>query len=186
MTSFEFRGRCHKFADDIPLDDGLIPFELAIGRVMEPERLIPRLFEDLRPEFAKIAKPGDVVVAGRRFACGKAHVQGFIALQALGIAVICESMPFNSFRAAVSRGLVFMTDCEGVSEMFEDGDDIAADFATGTVTNVSRNQQRAYLPLDESLRAIISSGGSAGTLERWWREEGRSKNNDRPGPREGA
>ena len=174
MTGFSFRGRCHKFGNDIPLDDGLIPFELAIGRVMEPERLIPRLFEDVRPGFSEIARPGDVVVAGQRFACGKAHVQGFIALQALGIAVICESMPFNSFRAAVSRGLVFMTDCEGVSGMFEDGDDVAADFATGIVTNVSRNEQREYRPLDESLRAIVASGGSTGMLSRWWRENGRN------------
>jgi len=172
MSDWVFNGRCHVFGDDIPLDDGLIPFDLAIRRVFEPERLIPHLFETIRPGFADVAKRGDVVVAGRRFACGKAHVQGFIALRAMGIAVACESMPFNSFRGAVSSGLTFMINCEGIASQFRDGEAIEADFSTGSIKNSTTGVRLSYAPLDPMIREIIAGGGTRGYLTRWWSENG--------------
>ncbi|PHP26607.1 hypothetical protein [Limimaricola cinnabarinus] len=165
-----FRGRAHKFGDDVPLDDGFIPFRLAIGRVTDPQKLIPHLFEDVRPGFAEAATAGDVVIGGTDFASGKPHAQGFIALQALGVGMICESMPYNSLRAGVSSGLAFMTGCEGVSDMFEDGDGIQVDFASGHLENLSSGESRSFPPLDGSLRQIIEAGGSKGLLRRWWSE----------------
>jgi len=165
-----FRGRAHTFGDGVPLDDGFIPFRLAIGRVTDPRKLIPHLFEDVRPGFADVACAGDVVIGGADFASGKPHAQGFIALQAMGIGVICESMPYNSLRAGVSSGLAFMTGCEGVSDLFEDGDGIEVDFASGRVENLTSGQRRSYAPLDGNLREIIGAGGSKGVLRQWWSE----------------
>ncbi|WP_108482356.1 hypothetical protein [Oceaniglobus ichthyenteri] len=163
-----YRGRAHKFGDNVPLDDGFIPFRLAIGRVTDPDKLIPHLFEDVRPGFATRAKAGDVVVGGADFASGKPHAQGFIALQAMGIGVICQNMPYNSLRAGVSSGLAFMTGCDGVADMFDDGDEIQVDFATGRVQNLTSGKTRDYTPLDQSLRDIIATGGSKGLLRKWW------------------
>ncbi|TNF19081.1 MAG: hypothetical protein EP318_16605 [Rhodobacteraceae bacterium] len=166
-----FRGRAHKFGDGVPLDDGFIPFRLAIGRVTDAQKLIPHLFEDVRPGFAERAKAGDVVIGGSDFAGGKPHAQGFIALQAMGIGVICESMPYNSLRAGVSSGLAFMTGCAGITEFFDDGDGIEVDFASGRVANLTRNETRSYPPLNPDLRAIIAAGGSRGVLRQWWSEK---------------
>lgn len=166
-----YRGHAHKFGDNVPLDDGFIPFRLAIGRVTDPAKLIPHLFEDVRPDFADRARAGDIVVGGANFATGKPHAQGFIALQAMGIGLICKDMPYNSLRAGVSSGLAFMTGCADVSDMFDDGDGIAVDFATGRVENLTRGQVRDYAPLDPSLRGIIAAGGSKGLLRQWWADQ---------------
>nr|WP_306266090.1 hypothetical protein [Pararhizobium sp. IMCC3301] len=165
-----YRGQAHKFGDGVPLDDGFIPFRLAIGRVTDPDKLILHLFEDIRPGFAERANAGDVVVGGADFASGKPHAQGFIALQAMGIGVICENMPYNSLRAGISSGLALMTECKGVSDLFEDGDGIEVDFATGRVENLASGESRTYPPLDRNLRDIIAVGGSKGVLRKWWSE----------------
>lgn len=175
MMDWIFRGRAHVFGNDIPLDDGLIPFSLAIGRVTDAEKLIPHLFEDVSPGFSDRVKAGDIVVAGTDFACGKPHAQGFIALQALGVGVVCETMPFNSIRAGVSSGLAFMTGCEDVADLFTDGDEIEVDFATGRVTNHTRATHRDYAPLDPSLRDVIAAGGSRGLLRKWWADKNAAK-----------
>lgn len=160
------RGRCHKFGDNIPLDGGLIPFKYAIGRVMDPAELIPHLFEEIAPGFHERAKRGDIVVAGKRFACGKPHVQGFIALRAMGIGFVCESMPFNSLRGAVSRGATFMTNCEGVTGLAEDGDELEVNFWTGEFRNLTSGSSQRFSPLDASLLDMIAMGGSDGLIRR--------------------
>ncbi len=166
-----FRGRAHKFSDGVPLDDGFIPFRLAIGRVTDPQKLIPHLFEDVYQGFADRASAGDIVVGGADFASGKPHAQGFIALQAMGVGMICESMPYNSLRAGVSSGLAFMTGCEGISDLFENGDGIEVDFVSGHVKNLTSGKSRTYAPLDRNLREIIAAGGSKGVLRQWWSEQ---------------
>jgi 3-isopropylmalate/(R)-2-methylmalate dehydratase small subunit len=167
VSRWILRGRCRKFGDDIPLDDGLIPFRLAIGRVMEPEKLIPHLFEAIAPDFHTSVSAGDIVLAGRRFGCGKPHVQGFIALRALGLGVLCESMPFNAMRGAVSQGLTFMTECKGVTAQADDGDELEVDFETGRFLNHTRQTEKIYRPLDRALLDMIAEGGSEGLIRAW-------------------
>ena len=165
---WEFRGHCHRFGDDVPLDDGLIPFKLAMARITEPKELIPHLFESIAPGFADRAAAGDIIVAGKRFGCGKPHAQGFIALQARGIGVVCESMPFNSYRAAISRGLVFMPQCPGVTQLADDDDELEVNFASGQFRNVTRGLKENFQPLDPELRRIVEQGGLRGMLRGWW------------------
>jgi 3-isopropylmalate/(R)-2-methylmalate dehydratase small subunit len=167
VSRWLLRGRCRKFGDDVPLDGGLIPFRLAIGRVMEPEKLIPHLFEEITPGFHTRVSPGDIIVGGRRFACGKPHVQGFIAIRALGLGVVCESIPFNSLRGAVSRGVTLMPSCEGVSRLAQDGDQLEVDFETGRFANLTRGIEQVFRPLDPTLLEIIGKGGSEGQIREW-------------------
>src|SRR5262245_33111178 len=95
------RGRCHVFGDDVPIDDGIIPRRFPAERVTDPAKLTPHIFETLDAEFARRVQPGDIVFVGKNFACGKPRVQGFIAMAALDLAVICTSMPYNMMRRAV-------------------------------------------------------------------------------------
>ena len=80
-----YRGACHKFGHDLEHDGQMIAFDYVIRRVTNPDELIPHLFETTRPEFHRHEKAGDIVVAGTQFGKGKAHVQAYIAMKAMGL-----------------------------------------------------------------------------------------------------
>ena len=121
--SWLYRGACHKFGDDLQHDGQMIAFDYVIRRITDPAELIAHLFETLRPRFHEQVRAGDILIAGKQFGKGKAHVQAYIAMKALGLAVACESMPYNTYRALIGTGFTFMTGCAGILELVDDGDD---------------------------------------------------------------
>ena len=167
MISLVRRGTCHVFGDDIPLDEGIMPFRLAIGRVNDPALLIPHLFTNIDPHFAARVKRGDIVIAGRNFACGKPHVQGFVAMAALGLGVLCESMPYASLRGAVSKGLPVLSTGPAVRDFAAHGDEVEIDFSSGTANNLTRGTLTQFAGLAPVLQEIISNGGTIGMLAAW-------------------
>ncbi len=168
---WRYRGTCHKFGDDIRHDEDMISFEFVTKRVTEPELLIPHLFETMRPEFHKRAKAGDILIAGRNFGKGKAHIQAYIALKTLGVAIACESMPYKIYRLLVGYGVTFMTGCTGIAALVEDGDDVEIDFRTGDLQNHTRGTKHKFTPLPERALEIIRLGGTEGMLRDWWAKE---------------
>ena len=166
-----YRGTCHKFGDDLQHDGQMISFDYVIRRVTDPDELIPHLFETLRPDFHARAKPGDIVVAGKQFGKGKAHVQAYIAMKALGLAVACESMPYNTYRGLIGVGFTFMNGCAGILDLVEDGDEIEIDFRSGAFFNHTRAIRREFTPLPERALEIIRMGGTQGVLKDWWAKE---------------
>lgn len=167
QRSIRKRGIAHVFGDAIPLDEGVMAFKYAIGRVTDPKELIPHLFEGIDPGFAARVRPGDFVLAGTDFGCGKPHIQGFIAMAALDMGVLCGSMPYRALRGAISKGLPVLTGCAGVAAFAADGDDIEVDFATGLALNHSRGSRAQFPAMPEVLREIITSGGASGQLVNW-------------------
>ena len=73
MTEFNWllRGRCYKLGHDVPHPGGVIPNRLIVAREMDPQKLIPHLFEETDPGFHTRAKPGDIIVTGRNFGMGR-------------------------------------------------------------------------------------------------------------------
>src|SRR5262245_39316958 len=169
MSLLVRRGFCHVFGDGVPLDEGVMAFRFAIQRVTDPKELIPHLFEAIDPEFVRRVKPGDFVIAGRDFACGKTHVQGFIAMTALGMSVLCESMPYKPLRRAVGEGLMVLTGCRGAAEFAHTGDEIEVDFASGAARNLTRGTQAAFPAMPPILRDLAAGGGLKATLSEWLR-----------------
>jgi len=167
-TRWVYRGTAHCFGDDLEHDAHMIPFEFVIRRVTDPAELLPHLFEAVRPGLGSRLKAGDVVVAGRRFGKGKAHVQAYLALKALGVAIACESLPYNTYRALVGLGLPFLTGCEGLTRQVADGESVEVDFASGAFSNLSRGTRQHYAPLPSQARDIIALGGTEGVLRDWW------------------
>ena len=167
--AFQWRrkGKCHKFGHDMGHDGPVMNFKYVIDRVTDPEILIPHVFEESDPEFRTRAKRGDIIIAGRNFGKGKAHVQGYIAMQAMGIGMLCESMPFLTYRGAISVGLMLMAECAGVSEMAEGGDDIDVDFSSGKFINLTRDYyDAAFAEFDPAqVRFLVFSDDLA-----WCRE----------------
>ena len=166
--AWHYRGTCHRFGDDVEHDAQMISFDFVIRRVMDPEVLIPHLFETTRPDFHRRARPGDLVIAGRNFGKGKAHIQAYVAMKAMGLALACESMPYNTYRALIGLGFTFMTGCTGIAELVEDGDEVEIDFRNGAFTNHASGVSRSFRPLPERALEIIRQGGTQGVLRTWW------------------
>lgn len=175
MSDFQWRraGKAHKFGHDMLTDGAVMPFKYAMERVTDPAILVPHLFEESDPDFAKRVSPGDIVIAGRNFCKGKAHVPGFIAMKALGLGVLCESMPFLSYRAAISSGVTLLAECEGVNGLADTGDEIEVDFLTGDFANRTKGTKRKFPPVPEGLRELLQHGGTSGMLKHWWETVGR-------------
>jgi 3-isopropylmalate/(R)-2-methylmalate dehydratase small subunit len=165
--SLKKRGYCHVFGDHISLDEGIMPFKFAIERVTDPEKLIPHLFKSTDPEFPNKVKPGDFVIGGQEFACGKPHVQGFIAMAALNLSVICESMPYKAMRRAVSVGLPLLTGCNPGADFVKNGDELEVDFQTGEAKNLTRGTSTRLPAMSPILRDIFVNGGMNGALAAW-------------------
>ena len=158
------RGICHVFGDDIPLDEGVMPFKYAIGRITDPQELIPHLFETIDPTFAARVQHADILIAGKNFGCGKAHMQGFIAMAALGMGVLCESMPYKAHRGAISRGVPLLTGCENITGFASAGDDLEIDYASGHAMNHTQGTQTRFAPLAPILANLVAQGGLRGAL----------------------
>jgi 3-isopropylmalate/(R)-2-methylmalate dehydratase small subunit len=169
--NWKLSGVCHKFGDDVRHDNGLMPFKYVSDRVYDPEVLKEHLCEDERPDLRSRVKPGDIIVAGKNFGKGKPHVQGYIAMRHLGMGVLCESMPFLTYRAAVGCGLLFLSDCAGVTGLVSDGDRIEVDFLSGNFVNHTTDVNRQFAPLPDGLRDMVALGGTTGVLRKWWEEQ---------------
>ena len=161
-----YRGRCWKFGDNIGIDGDMMPLEFALKRELDPKVLGPYLMSGIDPEFAGKVRPGDLIVAGKRFAQGNPHIQGFLGIRAHGLGLIAESIPRGSFRNAVNAGVPFLTNCAGITELVETGDDIEADFKNGLFINHTRGLSREFPPLEAQLLDIIAIGGWRLHLER--------------------
>ncbi|WP_420225563.1 hypothetical protein [Pigmentiphaga litoralis] len=140
---------------------------MAIRRVDDPAILIPELFRQIDPGFQDRVQPGDIIVAGRNFCCGKPHLQGFIAMASLGLSVVCTSMPYKAMRGAVSKGVPVMTGSDIQPSAFRTGDEVQVDYTAGTVRNVSQTVSLTGQPLSTTLVDIVAAGGTRGQLKAW-------------------
>lgn len=154
-----YSGRCWKFGDNVAVDGELMKLEFAILREMRPEVLRDHVMAGVDPGFARLVSPGDIMVAGKRFAQGNPHIQGFIGMAGLGVGLVVESIPRGSFRNAVNAGVPFLPHCDGVTGLCETGDLLEVDFQSGRFRNVTTEIESHFKPLDEQLLRIVAAGG---------------------------
>ena len=159
LQSLQFKGRCWLFGDNVAVDGDLMPLRFAISRETRLDVLREFAATGIDPEFPNKAKPGDIIVGGRRFAQGNPHIQGLLGLRALGVGLVVESIPRGSLRNAVNSGLPILPACAGVSREVSSGDMLEVDFATGLFRNLTRNTERHYEALPGTLLDVIRIGG---------------------------
>ena len=123
------------------------------------DALNARLFERLDPEFGRAARPGDLIVAGRRFGHGNPHIPAFIAMRALGVGLLTELMPRGTLRNAVYMGVPILPACPGLLEHVGPGDALVVDWEAGVVVNVTRDTTRRFPPLAAALLDMLRRGG---------------------------
>jgi 3-isopropylmalate dehydratase small subunit len=159
-------GVAHVFGDDIVHDNGMMAWKHIIERQTDPDILVPCLFEAIDPDFARRVKPGDFIIAGKRFGAGKPHTTAYVAMAALGLRVLCESSFDKVMRGAANLGVPIMANCLEVSSEIRDGESICVDMATGEVVREDRATLR-YPPLQRVFQQTIELGGRAGILKAW-------------------
>jgi 3-isopropylmalate/(R)-2-methylmalate dehydratase small subunit len=154
-----YQGRCWKFGNNISVDGDLMSHDMAVQREIRPEVLKDHVMCGIDTSFAAKVSPGDILVAGKRFAQGNPHIQGLLGLAGLKMGLVVESIPRGSFRNAVNAGLPLLSHCEDVTQLCETGDELRVDFSKGTFENLSRGVRRDYAPLDAQLLHTIALGG---------------------------
>jgi 3-isopropylmalate/(R)-2-methylmalate dehydratase small subunit len=169
MSEFQWnlRGRCYKLGHDVPHPGGVIPAYFITAREMDPDVLVPHLFEETDPGFPQRCRPGDIIVTGRNFGMGPKG-NGYVAMHALGLGLLCESMSVQAYRAAISTGLRVLAHCDGIGEMCEMGDDIEIDYSTGKFINHTRRTEHVFPAVPDALRDLLACGGNEGWLSHWW------------------
>jgi 3-isopropylmalate/(R)-2-methylmalate dehydratase small subunit len=172
MTGFPWvlQGRCYRLGHNVPHAGGVIPDRLVTSREFDPRKLVPHLFEETDPGFHERARPGDIIVTGRKFGMGP-KMNGYIAMQAMGLGLVCESMPYLAYRAAIGCGVRVLTDCAGILDLCETGNELEVDFQSGRFENRTRGLQKRFPPLPEALQEIVEVGGNVGWLKEWWAKQ---------------
>ena len=135
-------------------------------RVSDPNYLKKHVFTNLIPDFPERAKPGDIVVAGKRFGQGNPHIYGLLGMAGLGVGLIAESVPHFTYRMIVAAGLPMLPFFNDIGAHVEDGDELRVDFETGEVENLSRGVGCKSEPLPDALREIIEAGGFLPALKK--------------------
>ena len=157
----KFTARVWKFPDNINTD--LILPNVAF--YLTPQEQIQYIFKANRPGWVELVRPGDILIGGRNFGMGSSRPAAR-NLKNLGLAcLVAHSINGLFYRNAVNFAFPAM-ECEGVQDLFEEGDQAEIDFASGSVTNVSRGKSRAGRTIPGELLRIVEAGGIFPLLER--------------------
>ena len=149
-------GRVHKYGDNIDTDVIIPARHLNTANHKE---LASHCMEDIDTEFVHKVKDGDIMVGGWNFGCGSSREHAPIAIKESGIScVIAKTFARIFYRNAINIGLAIL-ECEEACDKIQDGDEVAIDFDTGIITNVTRNETYQALPFPDFIKEIIAKGG---------------------------
>ncbi|MGN0472555.1 MAG: 3-isopropylmalate dehydratase small subunit [Lachnospiraceae bacterium] len=152
----EAKGRVIKYGDNVDTDV-IIPARYLNSS--DPAELATHCMEDIDKEFVHKVRPGDIMVAAKNFGCGSSREHAPIAIKASGIScVIAETFARIFYRNAINIGLPII-ECPDASRNIQEGDEVLIDFETGTITNLTRNEQYIGQAFPPFMQKIIDQGG---------------------------
>jgi 3-isopropylmalate/(R)-2-methylmalate dehydratase small subunit len=153
-------GRAWVFPQDYVNTDAMMP---RAGYDLSPQEQNSLVLNSVRPGWADLVEPGDILVGGRNFGTGSSRPAQTL-LQRVGIAaLVCESVAEIFQRNCVSYALPVL-DCPGCLEMTTEGDIVTVDMESGTFTNVTTGASRTGPVLPAMLRNTIAAGGAYALL----------------------
>ncbi len=123
----------------------------------DPAAILPLLFADFDPSFAKNVAKGDIIVAGDNFGCGSSREHPSVGLAHAGVkAVIVKSVNRIFYRSSINQGLALIVHKEAV-KAYKPGDRVDIDFDRGEISVGS--EKLSFEPLPEKLKQIIDKKG---------------------------
>lgn len=156
------QGFVHKYGDNVDTDV-IIPARYL--NTSSHEELAAHCMEDIDKDFVKRVKQGDIIVANKNFGCGSSREHAPIAIKASGIScVIASSFARIFYRNAINIGLPIM-ECPEAAEDIKGGDELAVDFDTGVIENLTSGKKYKAEPFPEFIQKIIAAGGLLNSLE---------------------
>jgi len=109
-------------------------------------------------DFAKKARPGDIVVTGGNFGAGSSRQQAVDCFKALGVSLlIAKSYGAIYERNAINAGMPIM-EAELVDSGIENGEEIEVDLSTGAILRADGTVVKGR-PFSEVQLAIYQRGG---------------------------
>ena len=149
-------GFVHRYGDNVDTDV-IIPARYL--NTASHSELAAHCMEDIDKEFVNKVKSGDIIVAGKNFGCGSSREHAPIAIKASGIScVIAPTFARIFYRNAINIGLAIL-ECPEAASAIQDGDEVAVDFDTGVITDVTSGQTFQAQPFPPFIQEIISDGG---------------------------
>jgi 3-isopropylmalate dehydratase small subunit len=110
-------------------------------------------------DFAKKAKPGDIVIAGKNFGCGSSRQQAVDCFKSLGISVIiAESFGAIYERNAINNAMPILI-TENITSNIIDRDEVLVDFTTGEIFDKTQNKKYISKAFSKSQLDIYKRGG---------------------------
>jgi 3-isopropylmalate/(R)-2-methylmalate dehydratase small subunit len=163
MEQSVLRGKAWVFTDDVDTD--LIYHNKYLAET-DPKKMAQFSFEYYpgKEKFAKEAKPGDFVVAGRNFGCGSSREHAVYCLKELGIPVVlAESFARIYYRNAINNGYPVLF-VNGLSEAIkegkiQDGDELEVNIGTGEIKDVTNGNSFHGDAVTDLEKDIMASGG---------------------------
>ena len=155
-------GTVHKYGDHVDTDV-IIPARYL--NTQSHQELAAHCMEDIDKTFITKVKDGDIMSAGVNFGCGSSREHAPIAIKASGIScVIAASFARIFYRNAINIGLPIL-ECPAASKGIDDGDEVAVDFDTGIITNVTKNETYQAEPFPPFIKDMIAKGGLMASLK---------------------
>jgi len=154
-----FEGIVCKFGDNISTDL-MMPGEVMADGGLSDQEKARHCMRAHRPGWAQNLPSGRIIIAGRNWGCGSSRPAPRV-FRALEISVIvADSMSRLFFRNAVNIGLPVLI-CNGVSEIFDEGDTAKVNLGTGEVTNLTKGVtlKGENLAPDSPPAQILKAGG---------------------------
>ena len=152
----DVKGYVHKYGDNVDTDV-IIPARYL--NTSDHKELAAHCMEDIDADFTKNVKCGDIMVGGANFGCGSSREHAPIAIKNSGIScVIAKTFARIFFRNAINIGLAIL-ECPEASERIDSGDEVAVDFDTGVITNITKNETYQAEPFPEFIKDIIRADG---------------------------
>ena len=133
--------------------------------IADKKELATHCMEDIDTNFVKVVKSGDVLVGGFNFGCGSSREHAPMVIKESGIScVIAKTFARIFYRNAINIGLAIL-ECPEASENIAPGDEVAVDFDTGVITNLTKNETYTSLPFPAFIKEIIAEGGLLASLQ---------------------
>ena len=156
------QGTVHKYADNVDTDV-IIPARYL--NTPNAKELATHCMEDIDPDFVKNVKEGDIMVAGWNFGCGSSREHAPLAIKTSGVScVIAKTFARIFYRNAINIGLAIL-ECPAASDGIGDGDQVAIDFDTGVITNVTKGETYQAEPFPEFIKDMIQKGGLMASIQ---------------------
>lgn len=150
------KGTVFRYGDNIDTDV-IIPARYL--NIADKKELATHCMEDIDTNFVKVVKDGDVMVGGYNFGCGSSREHAPMVIKESGIScVIAKTFARIFYRNAINIGLAIL-ECPEASEKIDSGDEVAIDFDTGVITNLTKGETYQANPFPDFIKKIIQAGG---------------------------